>query len=92
MEGMRQLPDPNPELCTDELTGADMSEPLARLAGSEIDTLTVDGFRILGVDDVDPGRDSGITTVICTDETGARHRFTYRPDSGSPVFHDILAD
>lgn len=92
MEGIRQLPDPNPELDTQHLTGADVGESFARLASCELDSLTVDGFRLLDVDDVDSGHETGITTVTCTDEAGHKHLFMYRPSSDSQVTHLFFED
>jgi hypothetical protein len=88
MEGSPRGPqESSPELDTSELNGAVVDEAFIRLAGLGIDSLQVDGCQLTGVRDVDRDHDAGVTTVVCEDESGGEHIFTYRPDSTSPVFH-----
>ena len=79
--------DPKPQIFTDDLMGSDISEPFIQLLSFRIDSLTVDGHKLVGVDGVD--KNSGDTiTVTCSEEDGTIHDFTYAAEG--PIAHRII--
>jgi hypothetical protein len=81
---------PNPQITPEEMTGADITMPLAWLAGRMVDSLVVNGSRLVSVDHRFEEQD-GMLHVICSDEEGSSHMFQYDPtDRSDPVRHLVL--
>lgn len=82
--------DPNPQITPEEMTGADITMPLAWLAGHMVDSLVVDGSHLVSVDHRFEEL-GGILHVICSDDDGSSHMFEYDPtDRSEPVRHLVL--
>ena len=79
--------DPNPQIFTDDLIGSDISEPFIQLLSFRIDSLTIDGHKLVRVDEVDKNRDDSLT-VTCSAEDGTIHAFAYATDG--PIAHVII--
>lgn len=81
--------DPNPELYTDMVSSSQMNEPLLWLASHVIDSLTVDGHRLVHVDQVRSQQD-GSVQVVCSTEEGTSHLIAYNPTEDGLVFHMLI--
>jgi hypothetical protein len=88
MEKPRHL-DPNPAFSSAEVSGERLLEPFTWLAMHAIDSLTIDGHRLVSVDKVQ--RQTGDTMhVVCSTEEHATHLFSFNPFDGGPVQHVLL--
>lgn len=80
---------PDPEFSTESVSGTQMDEPFAQLMGHYIDSVVIDGHRIVGVNEMRQQQD-GNMYVTCTTEVGSNHLFVYNPIEDGPVSHLLL--
>lgn len=90
METPRFL-DPNPEFSSQEVSSLRIDEPFSHLAMHAIDSLTIDGHRLVSVDRFDRQQDDTFH-VVCSTEEGASHLFSFNPFEEGPVSHLLLND
>lgn len=90
MKQHRKNLSPNPKLHTEPLSGSTMNEPLVRLLTHQIDSLTVDGHRLVGVNVLVRSLGGTATLVSCVDGEGGTHVFTFGSGEDTPVEHYII--
>ena len=88
MEKPRNL-DPNPSFTTQEIKSTELDEPFIWLTARAIDTLTIDGHKLLSVDSVAHVQ-NGTTHIVCTAEDGTSHLFAYDSYEESTISHSII--
>lgn len=90
MEKPRHL-NPNPEFSSTEVSSQHIDEPFTWLAMHAIDSLTIDGHRLVSVDHFERQTDDTFH-VVCSTEEGASHLFSFNPFEEGPVSHLLLDD
>lgn len=85
MEKPKDLPQ-NPSFSASEVTSAHMDEPFMWLNSRAIESVTIDGHRLVSVDHVDRSQD-GTLHIVCSTEAGASHLFEFNPLEEGPVTH-----
>lgn len=85
MEKPRQL-DPNPSISLEEVSGAHFGEPMMWLASRIVDSVTVDGIRLVYVDKIGRGVDETLH-IECIAEDESSHTFVFNPQQDGPVEH-----
>lgn len=81
-----QYLDPNPTLSLEHVSGAQFSESMTWLGARIIDSVTVDGCKLIYIDKV--FRDSDETLrVECVAEDDSLHTFVFNPQEDGPVSH-----
>lgn len=88
MERQRYL-DPNPKFSSDTAVSSQMNEPFVWLAMHVVDSLTIDGHRLVAVDHVEHQQD-GTMRVACSSESGTLHLFEFNVLEDGPVLHSLV--
>lgn len=91
-EGLLPPPDRDPEFLLEALTGPALDNHLVGLVLRNVDTLSVDGYRLICVNSRSVNPDTQMVTVECRDDKHHQHRLTYTLDDDSPVAHEMLED
>lgn len=91
-EGLLPPPDRNPELLLETLTGPLLDNHLLGLVARNMDTLSVDGYRLVCMNSRSVNPDTHVVTVECRDDEHHQHRLMYTLDDDSPVAHEMLKD
>jgi hypothetical protein len=81
--------DPNPFFSTEAITSTQASEAFIWLTARAVDSLTVDGHKLLSVDHVFHEQ-SGTVHIACSAEDGASHLFEFNELEEGPVSHLIV--
>lgn len=90
MEQPRYL-NPNPEFSSAEVSSQNIDEPFAWLAMHAIDSLTIDGYRLVSVDRFERQTDDTLH-IVCSTEEGDSHLFSFNPFEEGPISHLLLDD
>lgn len=78
--------DPNPIISPESLSSTSIDEPFMWLAARSIDSITIDGHRLVSVDQAERLHDETMH-VVCSGEDGSSHLFVYNPTTDEPVQH-----
>jgi hypothetical protein len=81
-----------PEYQTEALTGPQFDEIAFGLLIHDTPVITVNGQRLVNVNGRALDRESDTVTLVCRDEGGRRHVFSYTLDPDSSVSHEIPED
>ena len=88
MEKQRHL-DPNPAFSLESVSSRRIDEPFAHLAMHAIDSLTIDGHKLVSVDHFERQLDDTVH-VICSTEEGVSHLFSFNPFEEGEISHLLV--
>lgn len=83
--------DPNPSFLTAEVSSSHIDEAFEWLSTHSIDSLTIDGNKLVHVDAVQR-QEGGTYHVICSTEEGASHLFSFNPFEDGPIDHLMISN
>ena len=83
-------PNPNPEFSSEHLDGAEMDLQVGLLLTHSVDSLVIDGHRLIGVGEVHSERDGRVMVTLAS-EAGETHLVSYNALEGGPVSHMLLS-
>jgi hypothetical protein len=82
---------PNPEFDSTEVSSLHIDEPFTHLAARAIDSVTIDGHRLVAVLHFERQQDD-TCHVVCATEEGTSHLFSFNPFEEGPVSHLLVDD
>lgn len=89
-ENPPRSPNPNLAFLTPDMNGSDINEPFFRLVAREVDSLTIDGYKLIAVSEVSHDSEEDSTRVVCIADDGHAHVFVYGSGTESTVTHTVV--
>jgi hypothetical protein len=83
-------PNPNPELTTEQLDSFAVELHVGLLQSRSIDSVTIDGHRLVGVEHVGAITPDGQAYAVLVSESGATHLLSYNTTEDGPVAHMLI--
>ena len=80
---------PNPAFLLENMSSVRLDEPFTHLMMHAIDSVTIDGHKLVSVDHFERQQDDTLH-VVCSTEENESHLFSFNPYEESEVTHLLL--